>query len=135
MGLRGKLPIIITDRKFQVKIGTNLSEVFVQEMGVPQGGVLSCTLFNIAMNTVMKTLSGLVSSSVYVDDIRTSYANTNPTVCQTRMQIVLNNLQRWAERNGFKFNTDKTEWMFFYRNIKEPQNINLTLYGKKLKQV
>ena len=139
MGLRGKLPIIITDylkdRKFQVKIGTNLSETFVQEIGVPQGGVLSCTLFNIAMNTVMKTLSGLVSSSVYVDDIRTSYANTNPIVCQTRMQIVLNNLQHWAENNGFKFNTEKTEWMFFYRNIREPKNISLTLYGKKLKQV
>ena len=138
-GLKGKLPILISDylknRTFKVKIGLNTSEIYAQETGVPQGGVLSCTLFNIAMNTVMKELSGLVSSSIYVDDIRISYANTNPTVCKTRIQVVLNKLQEWATNNGFKFNTTKTEWMFFYRNIREPVNVNLTMYGKELKKV
>ena len=57
-GLRGKLPIFINDflrgRKFRVKVGSVLSDVFEQQMGVPQGSVLSCNLFSIGVNTVSR---------------------------------------------------------------------------------
>ena len=53
MGLRGRLPNFIkaflTDRKFQVQIGTTLSDIQQQEEGVPQGSILSVTLFNIKL--------------------------------------------------------------------------------------
>ena len=53
MGLRGRLPnftkAFLTDRKFQVRIGTTLSDIQQQEEGVPQGSILSVTLFNIAL--------------------------------------------------------------------------------------
>ena len=49
LGFRGNLPIFISSlisvRKFQVKIGSSYSEVFIQENGVPQGSVFSPTLF------------------------------------------------------------------------------------------
>ena len=44
----------------------------MQEMGVPQGGVLSCTLFNIAINTVVDAIKGEAQYSLYVDDQRIS---------------------------------------------------------------
>ena len=44
-GMRGELPIIIADfladRKFHVKVGEKISDQFSQDMGVPQGSVLS----------------------------------------------------------------------------------------------
>ena len=47
MGLRGRLPIFIsqflTDRHFKVKVGSTLSDSHEQEMGVPQGSILSPT--------------------------------------------------------------------------------------------
>ena len=51
IGLRGRLPNYISnflsDRSFNVRIGSTLSDTFEQEQGVPQGSILSPTLFNI----------------------------------------------------------------------------------------
>ena len=54
MGLRGNLPIFIgnflSDRTFQIHLGTILSDkIFHQEEGVPQGAILSTTLFNVKL--------------------------------------------------------------------------------------
>ena len=138
-GLRGELPKIIenflSDRRFRVRVGDSLSDEFEQEMGVPQGGVLSCTLFNIAINTVVEVLRGLVSYSLYVDDKRISFAHTDPSMCKRRIQRVLDKLQEWAIRTGFRFSTLKTEWMVFYRNTQEPAGIQFKLDGQVLKEV
>ena len=49
LGLRGNLPIFINkflhNRFFQVRVGSTLSHDFFQEQGVPQGSILSVTLF------------------------------------------------------------------------------------------
>ena len=61
MGLRGRLPIFISeflsDRNFKVRVGSTLSDSFEQEMGVPQGSILSPTLFSIKINSLAKTLT------------------------------------------------------------------------------
>ena len=59
MGLHGNLPIFIgnflSDRTFQVHLGTILSDkIFHQEEGVPQGAILSTTLFNVKINNIVK---------------------------------------------------------------------------------
>ena len=57
MGLRGNLPFFVgnflTDRTFQVHLRTILSDVFHQEEGVPQGAILSTTLFNVKINDIL----------------------------------------------------------------------------------
>ena len=73
MGLRGNLPIfignILSDRTFQVHLGTILSDkVFHQEEGVPQGAILSTTLFNVKINNIVKQVDPGVECSLYVDD-------------------------------------------------------------------
>lgn len=140
-GLRGKLPLIIqdflTNRKFRVKVADQMSEVYEQEMGVPQGGVLSCSLFSIAINTVVEVIKGLTSYSIYVDDKQIGYAHSDPNTCRRRLQQSLDALNQWSIKTGFRFSVDKTEWMVFHRNKKEliPGQIKLTLDGKNLKEV
>ena len=72
LGLRGRLPTFIenflADRTMQVKVGSSLSDYYDQEEGVPQGGVLSTTLFNIKINDIVKCLGNLTDCSLYVDD-------------------------------------------------------------------
>ena len=56
LGLRGRLPTFIesflADLTMQVRVGSTLSDLYDQEQGVPQGGVLSTTLFNIKINDI-----------------------------------------------------------------------------------
>ena len=66
-GLRGRLPGFIEEflknRKFQVRIGSCYSDLFDQEMGVPQGSILSVTLFGLKINSIVKALSPGVECS------------------------------------------------------------------------
>ena len=76
-GLRGNMPIFIhkflSDRTFKVSIGSTLSDPHKQEMGVPQGSILSVTLFNLIRNSFTKSLTPGTEKSVYLDDCLVSY--------------------------------------------------------------
>ena len=58
LGLKCRLPLFIkkflSDRTFNVRIGNTLSDIFKQEQGVPQGSILSPTLFGIKINDIVK---------------------------------------------------------------------------------
>ncbi|GBM23621.1 putative RNA-directed DNA polymerase from transposon X-element [Araneus ventricosus] len=60
LGLRGNLPTFIKNflklRKFRVKVESEFSDFFIQEEGVPQGSVLSVTLFILKINNILKQL-------------------------------------------------------------------------------
>ena len=141
LGLRGKLPMLIMDflqdRKFQVRIGENLSREFNQEMGVPQGSVLSCTLFLIAINTVMRIITGNVEVSLYVDDMKVSVASPRLASATRRMQTCLRQLDLWTADTGFRFSLSKTEVVVFHRQrgLAEDPMPELFLNEVKLKVV
>ena len=58
LGLRGRLPMFIKnllfERTFRVRVGSTLSNSQHQEGGVPQGSILSVTLFSIKINNIVK---------------------------------------------------------------------------------
>ena len=47
----------LSDRNFKVRVGTTLSNLQGQEEGVPQGSILSVTLFSIKINNIVKVLN------------------------------------------------------------------------------
>jgi len=65
--LRARLPLFIEsflkDRQFHVRLGSSYSYLFDQEMGVPEGSILSFTLFGLKINTIVKAISPGVSVS------------------------------------------------------------------------
>ena len=77
LSLKGRLPHIINrfllDRKFKIYIGSTLSDMKKQEEGVPQGSVLSVTLFSIKINNISKCLSPRVDGSLYINDLLMCY--------------------------------------------------------------
>ena len=117
LGLRGNLPIFISQylshRSFRVRVGTTLSELYEQEEGYPQGGILSVTLFQIKINTIAKCLAPGIESSLYVDDFLACYRSKQMRTIERRLQQGLNNLQVWADQNGFRFSKQKTVCMHF----------------------
>ena len=94
LGLRGRLPVFIynflEDRSFKVRLGTVLSAPFSQEMGVPQGSILSPVLFSIKINSITACLKRGVNGSLYVDDFQMSYSSTSMQTIERRLQLCLN---------------------------------------------
>ena len=117
MGLKGKLPIFIknflNNRKFQVRISTTLSELQEQEMGVPQGSILSVTLFNIKINNIVKCLNFGVEGSLYVDDFLICCKSKYIRTIERQLQQCLNKINNWTIKNCFKFSKNKTQCIHF----------------------
>ena len=73
-GMKGRLPNFIKsfleDLTIQVRVGSTLSDLYDQEQGVPQGAILSTTLFNVKLNIIncldYKTVLCTLMISVYV---------------------------------------------------------------------
>jgi len=111
-GLRGRLPQFIgnfmKDRQFRVRPGSNLADWHSQETGVPQGCILSVTLFLLKINTIIKCLPSGVRSSLYVDDFVFCYRSGHMRAIERQLQQCLNNLQVWANKNVFRFSESKT---------------------------
>ena len=118
-GLRGRLPVFIDgflkDRKFQVRLNSEYSDLFEQEMGVPQGSILSVTLFALKINSIVKALCPGVECSLYVDDFLICYRSKYIHIIERHLQRCLNKLQTWADTNGFKFSESKTVCVHFCR--------------------
>ena len=117
MGLRGHLPVFISnflsDRTFQVRLGSTHSDTHHQEMGVPQGSVLSPTLFIIKINSITSTIRTGIFTSLYVDDFAIAYRSKYMPSIERNLQLSLNKLHRWADTNGFRFSKSKTVCVHF----------------------
>jgi hypothetical protein len=110
-GLRGRLPLFIENfllnQCCRVCVGSTLSEAFDQEMGVPQGSILSVTLFIIKINSIVGCVRPEVDNSLFVDDFHRCYRSRNMRAIERKLQHHLNRLAEWADENGFKFSLSK----------------------------
>ena len=98
MGFRGRLPIFIkgflANRQFTVRLDSTYSTFHQQEMEVPQGSILSVTLFNIKIDSITKVIKDNITCSLYVDDLHS---------IEWQLQL----------ENGFKFSKTKTVAVHF----------------------
>ena len=136
LGLRGRLPTFIenflADRAMQVRVGSSLSDYYDQEQGVPQGGVLSTTLFSIKINDIVKCLGNLTDCSLYVDDFCICYRSKSMATIERQLQQNLNKIENWATSNGFKFSKSKTQCVHFCQLRKQHDDPVLHLYGSPI---
>ena len=136
-GLRGNLPKLLQEylsqRKIKVKINNTLSNSMHVEEGVPQGSVLSCTLFAIAIDGCLTSLPHGVHASLYVDDL-TIYSSASSTILAERqLQLAIYKLQKWCKETGFKFSEQKTVAMHICRVRRCPKTAHqLTLNNQPI---
>ena len=119
LDIRGSLAKFVRnflkERTFVSSIGTLISSEHNQEQGLPQGSVLSCTLFLIAINDILTELPSHVTRLLYVDDLVIYTSSRNLPSIERRLQTAVNRLERWAVNNGFKFSVRKTAMVQFHR--------------------
>ena len=111
----------LSNRSVKVRVGSEFSDSFVQEEGVPQGSVLSVTLFAMAINSIMENVPVGVQGSLFVDDFSIYCSGSNAVeICQ-KLQQSINAITEWADNRGFKFSTLKTKAIRFTRRRKSEE--------------
>jgi len=111
-GIRGNMSLycqeFLGERFFRVRSGGAMSTIKTQVEGVPQGSVLSCTLFLLALNDITSNFPPGVHASLYVDDLMLYSSSRYVAALHRRMQNAINRCEAWAENNGFVFSAPKT---------------------------
>ncbi|GFX61181.1 probable RNA-directed DNA polymerase from transposon X-element [Trichonephila clavipes] len=117
-GLRGN-PIFIFNflavRYFHVRFGHSSSHKFMQDQGVPQGSVLSVTLFNILMSSILHHLPPPVRGMLYVDDLQISCQGSDMRLIERQLQTTVNRLVKWCDQNGHTISPSKSSCVYFCR--------------------
>jgi len=139
MGFRGRMPHFINsflqNREFKVRVGSTLSDSVDQEMGVPQGAILSVTLFSIKINNLVKVLNDNIDGSLFVDDFSISCRGSNMPTIERQLQLCLNKIHQWSTENGFRFSKAKTNVIHFCNKRKLHNDPELFLDKTRLKVV
>ena len=116
-GVKGRLAnfleSFLANRSIQVRIGLTLSDTFGLSQGIPQGSILSTTLFNIKINSIMNCLDPKTDGSLYVDDFCMCYRSSRMRTIERHLQQCIYRIENWALKNGFKFSKSKTQCVHF----------------------
>jgi len=91
----------LSDKKFFVRLLNTLSDQYDQGAGVPQGSIISTTLFIIKINSISDYLPLHIEKFLYVDDFVLCYGSNNMDIIEQKLQQALNKLDHWANTNGF----------------------------------
>ena len=135
-GIRGNLPIFIknflSERSFRVRLGHYESNKHVLENGIPQGSVLSPTLFLIAINSIKQFIPRSICYRLYADDLVIYYSSSNSTIGERQIQTCLYSLDRWAKIHGFKFSPNKSSVTHFCRKRNCPRLNSLSINNSQI---
>ena len=136
--VRGNLGMFIYNflqtRSIRVKISSTTSSSFPLHAGVPQGSVVSPTLFNIMINDLFSDLDTNISYSIYADDGAAWTVASNINEAVNRIQGVIEHVIQWSHKWGLDISDDKTKAVVFTK--KRPSHIPpLTLNGVDIEYV
>ena len=122
MGFRGRLAYFIEgfleNRTFKVKAGSAFSDSHSQDMGVPQGSILSPALFSIQINKIVKAAKLSDECSLFVDDFAICVSAKRLSAAERQLQHCVDDVQKWVTDNGFKFSESKTVAIHFWKGTK-----------------
>ena len=115
----------VSNRKATVRMHGYRSNTVPIKNGVPQGGVLSPTLFLIYINDIKESLPRKVKCSMYADDLALISTEEYVGTSKFRLQDSLKQLQKWTDSWGMKVNANKTQYTIFTLSTKQKE-IKLT---------
>ncbi|RUS91759.1 hypothetical protein EGW08_000467 [Elysia chlorotica] len=121
----------LSNRKARVHVNGTYSRKKTLREGVPQGGVLSPTLFLIFINDIVKDLPRNVHGAIYADDLVLWCSEEYTSTANYRLQEALNTLEKWTKQWLMTINSAKTTYTVFSLSTKK-QKVTLKLNGQAL---
>lgn len=104
----------LTNRSGQVKLGTAVSEFFPINAGVPQGSVLSPTLFNLYVTDIPTTDTTKIL--MFADDTVIWSSHSDIRIASKNLQIHLNHIHNWTQKWRITLNPSKSQAIAFTHN-------------------
>ncbi|GFT90291.1 probable RNA-directed DNA polymerase from transposon X-element [Trichonephila clavipes] len=112
---RNHLVSIFFDIEKAVRLAGTLSAHFTQAEGVPQGSILSVTLFICHISHILNVLSPSIQASLYVDDLQISCEGSDMRMIERQLQTAVNNILKWCDTNGHSISASKSCCVHFCR--------------------
>ena len=110
----------LQNRSFHVAVNGHASNRHGVPFGVPQGAVLSPTLYNIFMAD-LAMIDG-VSYFLFADDTGFIASDADPDIVVTKLQAAQNAIERYQKKWKVKTNAEKSQAIFFTRK-RSPRNL------------
>nr|KAG5697688.1 hypothetical protein BaRGS_000573 [Batillaria attramentaria] len=118
-------------RTARVRLDGHTSHRVRLQQGVPQGGVISTTLFIVFIDDITDRLSRHISKALHADDLAIWNAEEHLTTATYRIQEALNIVAAWAKDWGVVINETKTVASIFSLST-QPEQAKLQLNGKHI---
>ncbi|KAL4107116.1 hypothetical protein QTP88_018548 [Uroleucon formosanum] len=115
----------LTDRFFQVRHGSALSDLASINAGVPQGGILSPILYNIFASD--QPITPNTSVADFAGDKALISINNNPILASINLQTHLDAMEKWFTKWRFKVNQNKSVHTTF--TLRHTPCPGVVLYG------
>ena len=125
----------LSNRKFKVKINDYSTDEFDIECGVPQGAVLSPTLFSIYINDMPASISkNKIYSLLFADDLVYYYIyKNNPNSASFHINKHLISIEKWLTKWRLRMAPHKCNYLVFTNGKKDISGeLELKLNGVKL---
>ena len=124
----------LTDRKFYVNVNSKKSNPYNIITGVPQGSVLAPILFLIFIDDIPKSVNTKGESLLFADDLFSFYGDKNLKRVNRIMQKYLNLLEDWLKKWRLKAAANKCSYNIYQTKGKSKTDLNLFLFGEKIKK-
>ena len=123
----------LDNRKLKLKFRNKISETVHMFAGVPQGGIISPTLYTLYTSDIPDTMYRDSMTLMYADDCTHLARHNVLSVLVRRINYELDIVSRWEQRWRIKTNQQKTKVLFIhakkkppfdpvYLNLERPQN-------------
>jgi hypothetical protein len=109
----------VSQRKFRVSVEGELSTPRDIQAGVPQGSVLSFTLYSLYINDMPQTPG--VYLGQFVDDTCIYATHRKEGYVLRKLQRGLSAIESWCERWNIKINEAKAQAIYFSHRLRPPE--------------
>lgn len=127
----------LSNRTFYVSVNGKDSIQHPIQTGVPQGAILSPTLFLIFINDIPITMDKhryVSYSLLFADDLSHFSSDFNLRYLQAKLQDYLNLLERWLTKWRLKTATNKCTYNIYTENGNCQEELDLKLFNTSIKK-